>query len=158
MDCQELLKIRNFGPIKDVELAVRPYMFFVGASGSGKSTILKVLAMMRHIFKLMNLRSYLKLGGVADTSINISSSQYLSNGGLIDFMNPDTHITYVNSGYEISLSTPIGLTGTKKVIDTDKLSLEKISFISDQRGAIASFLAHNNDGGSTGLLFLRDIQ
>ena len=40
MDCQELLRIKNFGPIKDVELVVRPYMFFVGASGSGKSTIL----------------------------------------------------------------------------------------------------------------------
>lgn len=153
MDCQELLRIRNFGPIKDVELVIRPYMFFVGASGSGKSTILKVLAMMRHIFKLMNLRSYLKLGGVADTSINISSSQYLSNGGLIDFMNPDTRITYVNFGYEISLSTPTGLTGTKKVIDADKLSLEKISFISDQRGAIASLLAHNNDGEALGFYF-----
>ncbi len=36
--------LNPFGPIKDVKLDnIKPFTFFIGESGSGKSTILKVL-------------------------------------------------------------------------------------------------------------------
>lgn len=55
---QEYLYIKNFGPVKRAEIEdIKQFMFFVGESGSGKSTILKVLAMMRHIYKQLNLTS-----------------------------------------------------------------------------------------------------
>ena len=52
MEQKEYLSIKSFGPIKDVKLDnIKPFTFFIGESGSGKSTILKVLAMMRHMCK-----------------------------------------------------------------------------------------------------------
>ncbi|WP_343689024.1 ATP-binding protein [Chitinophaga sp.] len=41
------LKIRKFGPLKEVELKIQDYMIFIGPQASGKSTILKIL----YIFK-----------------------------------------------------------------------------------------------------------
>lgn len=43
----EQLKIRKFGPLKEVELNIQDYMIFIGPQASGKSTILKLL----YIFK-----------------------------------------------------------------------------------------------------------
>lgn len=40
--------------------------------------------------------------------------------------------------------------GTRKVIPASDLSLEKISFLSDKRAAIASLLANNSDGAALG--------
>ena len=37
------LIIKNFGPIKDVELDVNDFMVFIGPQASGKSTISKTL-------------------------------------------------------------------------------------------------------------------
>lgn len=41
------LKIRKFGPLKEVELQIQDYMVFIGPQASGKSTILKII----YIFK-----------------------------------------------------------------------------------------------------------
>ncbi len=39
----EYLYIENFGPIVEVELKdIRPFTIFIGESGSGKSTVMKV--------------------------------------------------------------------------------------------------------------------
>ncbi|MCS2191298.1 hypothetical protein NXW14_24025 [Bacteroides thetaiotaomicron] len=95
MDTKEYLSIKSFGPIKDVKLDnIKPFTFFIGESGSGKSTILKVLAMMRHMCKQINLRSYLKLGNVIDKTIDLSISEYLRNGGMTDYVKNDTEIVY----------------------------------------------------------------
>ena len=77
---KESLVIKNFGPVTDIEIPeIAPYLFLIGESGSGKSTILKVLAMMRHMYKQINLRSYLKLGNVIDRTIELNFSDYLHN-------------------------------------------------------------------------------
>ena len=48
----EYLKIENFGPILEIELDdIRPLTVFIGESGSGKSTIMKVLSLFRWMFK-----------------------------------------------------------------------------------------------------------
>lgn len=145
---KESLRIKYFGPIKEVNLEeVMPFMFFIGESGSGKSTILKVLALMRHMYKQLNLRSYLKLGNVIDKTIDLSMGEYLRNGGMSDYISEKTELSYTKGDCEI-VYTPQGLRGTRKVISASNLSLEKISFLSDKRAAIASLLANNSDGAA----------
>ncbi|MDR2465842.1 MAG: ATP-binding protein [Prevotellaceae bacterium] len=40
---QESIIIRNFGPVKDMEIQnITPFTVFIGESGSGKSTIMKL--------------------------------------------------------------------------------------------------------------------
>lgn len=92
---KESLIIKHFGPIKEVNLEeVMPFTFFIGESGSGKSTILKVLALMRHMYKQLNLRSYLKLGNVIDKTIDLSMGEYLRNGGMNDYVTEKTELSY----------------------------------------------------------------
>lgn len=155
---KESLRIKYFGPIKEVNLEeVMPFMFFIGESGSGKSTILKVLALMRHMYKQLNLRSYLKLGNVIDKTIDLSMGEYLRNGGMSDYISEKTELSYTKGDCEI-VYTPQGLRGTRKVISASNLSLEKISFLSDKRAAIASLLANNSDGAALGFYLLETFR
>ena len=152
---KESLVIKSFGPIRDVELSDIPqFLFLIGESGSGKSTVLKVLAMMRHIYKQLTLRSYLKQGNVIGKSIVFSFDEYLRNGGMVDYVRYDTELVYTKENITITYTPKAGLQGTKNVvIKADLLSLEKISFISDMRGAIASLLANNDKGEALGFFF-----
>lgn len=155
---KESLRIKYFGPIKEVNLEeVMPFMFFIGESGSGKSTILKVLALMRHMYKQLNLRSYLKLGNVIDKTIDLSIGEYLRNGGMSDYISEKTELSYTKGDCEI-VYTPQGLRGTRKVISASNLSLEKISFLSDKRATIASLLANNSDGAALGFYLLETFR
>ena len=71
----ESIKIVNFGPIKEIEIAqVKPFMVLVGESGSGKSTIMKVLSLFRWIYKRINLRSYLRHSQAKDCLLYTSPS------------------------------------------------------------------------------------
>ena len=38
------LIVKNFGPLKDIEIEVREMVTFIGAQASGKSTLAKLLA------------------------------------------------------------------------------------------------------------------
>lgn len=155
---KESLRIKYFGPIKDVNLEeVMPFAFFIGESGSGKSTILKVLALMRHMYKQLNLRSYLKLGNVIDKTIDLSMGEYLRNGGMSDYISEKTELSYTKGDCEI-VYTAKGLKGTRKVISAADLSLEKISFLSDKRATIASLLANNSDGSALGFYLLETFK
>ena len=159
MEQKEYLSIKSFGPIKDVKLDnIKPFTFFIGESGSGKSTILKVLAMMRHMCKQINLRSYLKLGNVIDKTIDLSISEYLRNGGMTDYVKNDTEIVYSKGDCNITYTPQKGLKGTRKIISSENLSLEKISFFSDKRGAIAPLLANLSDGAALGFYFTETFQ
>ena len=155
---KESLRIKQFGPIKEVSLEeIKPFTFFIGESGSGKSTILKVLALMRHMYKQLNLRSYLKLGNVIDKTIDLSMGEYLHNGGMSDYVSEKTEISYTKGDCEI-VYTAKGLKGTRKIISASDLSLEKISFLSDKRAAIASLLANNSDGAALGFYLLETFK
>lgn len=50
----EKLIIRNFGPIKDVELELKKFNVIIGENATGKSTIAKVLAICRYFSYISN--------------------------------------------------------------------------------------------------------
>ena len=57
---KESITVRNFGPLKDVRIEdIKPLTVFIGESASGKSTLMKVIVLMRYIYKMVNIRSYL---------------------------------------------------------------------------------------------------
>lgn len=51
MKLKEKLIVKNFGPIVKAEIDIKPFMVFIGESGSGKSVILKLLSLFRWTFK-----------------------------------------------------------------------------------------------------------
>ena len=44
---EERLIVRNFGPVNNLDIEIRPLTLFIGTQGSGKSTISKLLTICR---------------------------------------------------------------------------------------------------------------
>ena len=64
---KESIHIKNFGPLRDVRIDdIKPLTVLIGDSASGKSALMKVVALMRYIYKRANIYSYLKNAGVND--------------------------------------------------------------------------------------------
>lgn len=140
----EYLYIENFGPIIEIELDdIKPFSVFIGESGSGKSTIMKVLSLFRWIYKRVNLRSYLKLSNIKKTKITFNIKSLMKTSGIFEFLKSDSVIIYRRDGYEIRMENMS--VSAKKDIELDNLCLDKICFISDKRSMIPDILSHGLD-------------
>lgn len=136
---KEYLRIQNFGPIIDVELDnITPLTVLIGESGSGKSTIMKVLSMFRWIYKRVVLRSYVRQANIKKTGIGIQMRTLLKTSQLNEYLKSDSEIVYRRGEYEISYRN--GKLNAQADIPASDLSLEKICFISDKRSMIPDFL------------------
>lgn len=138
----ESLTIRNFGPIKEIEIPIlRPLNVFVGPSGSGKSTIMKVLAAFQWLYKMLCIRSYLKRSGVKRSPFRFRVEDLLKHNGLSGYMQPDTEIIYRNESTELIYNRRRKLQGANTLVPPQEISLEKIAFISDKRMTIPNILS-----------------
>lgn len=141
-DMRESITIRNFGPINEVVIPeLRPLNVFVGKSGSGKSTIMKVLAAFQWIYKMNCVRSYLKRSGLRKSPFRFRLEDMLKRGGLNSYLRQDTEIIYSNNGVEFVYRKGEKLIGVQSVMPKESLSLEKIAFISDKRGSIPNIVS-----------------
>lgn len=78
----EKLVVRNFGPISNLDITIRPLTLFIGTQGSGKSTIAKLLTICRELrwwYQVPNGRDFHKR---------------LRNYGIIDYLQEDSYIQY----------------------------------------------------------------
>lgn len=135
----EYLRIQNFGPIVDIELEdIVPLTILIGESGSGKSTIMKVLSLFRWIYKRVVLRSYVRQARIKKTGIGIQMKTLLRTSQLNEYIKSNTEITYRRGNYVIVYSK--GKLNAQADIPANDLSLEKICYISDKRSMIPDFL------------------
>ncbi len=137
---QESITIRNFGPIKEIEINdIRPFTVFIGESGSGKSTIMKVLVLFRWIYKMVNIRSYLKHANISKSPFEFDFKSYLNNNGISDYLKPETDIIYQKGSIIIHYKT--ALRSSPISVPKEELSWEKMCFIADKRNLIPDILA-----------------
>jgi ABC-type ATPase involved in cell division len=135
----ESIIIRNFGPVKDIEIRpISPFTVFIGESGSGKSTIMKLLVLFRYLFKMVNIRSYLKHSKISQSPFRLRFDSYLKQNGLGAYLKENTEIIYENGEIEISFKNK--KLNTNAIISKDKLSLEKLCFVADKRNLIPDLL------------------
>lgn len=127
----EHLYLKNFGPIREMDIDLKPLMVFIGESGSGKSAILKLLSLLRWVHKRNNLRSYFvknHLANEIDFSV-ISFTELLAISGLKEFVKDDTEIVFTTE--------QVTYKSNGKVLDTPfiegSFSLDKVLFLSDNR-------------------------
>lgn len=140
---KESLEITNFGPIKDIVIwDLKKINVFIGESGSGKSTIMKVLAMMRWIYKMMCVRSYLKLSGISNTPFRLNLSNILTKNGLKPFLHSNTSIRYSNGNFDIMIQNG-KIVIPQKTVKEEELTIQKIAYISDKRVMIPDLAAGN---------------
>ncbi|MDR1201133.1 MAG: AAA family ATPase [Tannerellaceae bacterium] len=151
---KESIVIRNFGPIRCVEISdIKPFIVFIGGSGSGKSTILKVLALFRWIYKMHNIRSYLKHANVSQSLFNLDFRQYLKNNGFTNYLKSDTEIIYQRGNIKVVYKEKLM---ASQLVSKEELSLEKVSFICDKRNLIPDILAERRPDKRPMSFFLWD--
>ena len=140
---KESIEIRNFGPIKDVSLwNLKKVNVFIGESGSGKSTVMKVLAMMRWIYKMICVRSYLKVSGISNTPFRLRLDAILSKNGLKPFLRNDTVILYSNGDFDIQIRNG-KILFPQKIVSPDELTIQKVAYISDKRVLVPDLAVGN---------------
>jgi ABC-type lipoprotein export system ATPase subunit len=138
---KESILIKNVGPIKEIEIDdIRPFTVFIGESGSGKSTIMKVLVLFRWLYKMLNIRSYLKYANISQTPFKFDLKSNLNYNGVSDYIRPDSEVIYHKGSTKIHYKSVLR---TSKIVEKNELSLEKMSFISDKRNLIPDILAGN---------------
>ena len=152
---QESIIIRNFGPVKDIEIKdIRPFTVFIGESGSGKSTIMKVIVLFRWIYKMMNIRSYLKHANITESPFKFDFKELLNTNGLIEyFKEGKTEIIYKKGSVSIHYKSKLG---TTPIVPTEELSLEKMCFIADKRNLIPEILAAKKNDSIPMSFFLEE--
>lgn len=97
---EEILHIKNFGPITDVKLDLKKFNVIIGENATGKSTIAKVLAMCRYfsfIVKTHFTPEDIKSGEGSDFS------QGLQSWGLDEFYKNGSEISYTNVDYSFQI-------------------------------------------------------
>ena len=143
----ESLLIKNLGPLSNVVMDdIRAVLVLVGASGSGKSLILKVLAMMRHVCKRQLIRRAMKLSGVKRASFRIRKDSYLRFADIEHLVRASTVIEYVLTGNGVTCHVKYGAHGFEAQFDnnTDAVQAEagpflKVAFVSDARNLLSSW-------------------
>lgn len=141
---QESIKIKNLGPIKDIHIQnIKPFTVLIGESGSGKSTLMKAISLFRWIYKMHNIRSYLKHSNISKSPFRFRLDTYLKNCGFEQFVNSDTEVVYTTyfpaSGAEYQIrmhGNKLSGTGNNELIGEADIYFNKISFISETRNII----------------------
>lgn len=94
------LVIRNFGPVKEVDIKLKRVNLIIGPQSSGKSTVLKVACfcdwMERQIELTQKPWEYCNHNAVLSNLIEFHK--------LLGYMNPDTFISYENDAVAFSYS------------------------------------------------------
>lgn len=127
----EHLYLKNFGPIKEMDVDLKPLMVFIGESGSGKSAVLKSLSLLRWVHKRNNLRSYFIKNHLAN-EIDFSSINFtklLAISGLEEFIKDTTEIVFTTEQVTYKSNGKV----LEMPLIEKSFSLDKVLFLSDNR-------------------------
>ena len=135
---------------------IKPLVVFIGESASGKSTLMKVIALMRYIFKMLNIRAYLKNANISKSPFRLRFDSLLQDG-LEKYFMADTEISYSveTNGHTYKIEYKQKKLNANINIDKGDLMFFKESFISETRSAIPTWAskAASNKGAELGYYF-----
>lgn len=135
---KESITIKNVGPLKNIQIDdIKPLTVFIGKSASGKSTIMKIVVLMRYIYKMVNIRSYLRNAKITRSPFKLRFDSLLHDG-LDKMITADTEIYYTvemnGNAYTISYAKK-NLQASINIPNND-LVFFKESYISETRSVI----------------------
>ena len=146
---RESIRIKNVGPLRDIDLSdIRPLTVFIGESASGKSTLMKAIALFRFIFKKAAIRSYLKNAKISRSPFKMQFLTWAKNCGLDTYLKEDSEIVY-----SVTVDDQVyTISSTAKKLDcnlsipNEHLTFSKISFIPESRNTIPMWLQNGSKG------------
>ncbi|EKJ5635709.1 ATP-binding protein [Campylobacter coli] len=121
--------IKNLGPIQEAEIILKPFVVFIGKSGSGKSVILRTISMLKWLYKHEWMQSFYEpklLNSISQEKFN----EYLKESMLDTYIDKRTEIAFIDD------KTPVIEIKNKEIIIhqiKNKNPIGKIVFINDTR-------------------------
>lgn len=149
---KESIRIKNMGPLRDVYIEdIRPMTILIGESGCGKSLLMKTLILFRYIYKMLNIRWYLKNSNVNKSRFKLAIGNLLSPELKRYFIKNkllEVDYTVEINGNKHSVAFRNGTidrNSTDKSIPNEDLMFLKESWISEMRNIIPDWdsFAHN---------------
>ena len=140
---KESIIIKNFGPLKEVEIDdIKPLTVFIGKSAGGKSIIMKVIVLMRYIYKMVNIRSYLKNAKITRSPFKLRFNSLLHDGlkGMITAQTEIYYTVEINGNKYTLKYTNRGLQSDINIPDKD-LIFFKEAYVSRMRSLIPIWAA-----------------
>lgn len=156
---KEYITIKEFGPLKNIEnLEIKPFTVLIGESASGKSTLMKVVAMMRYLYKMANIRSYLYRSNITKSPFRIRLDTMMKRQGMTKMFTKDSLIVYrvqMDDGVSYEVRIENGSLKKTVVIESHHLMLCKDSFVSENRNIIPTWVQTSwvNKGATLGFYF-----
>lgn len=100
---KERLEIKNFGPVKNLNIEILPLTLFIGTQGSGKSTISKLIA----IFRNKEWQKYANEDQefLKKSFIDFNIDEYFQKDSYISYQNNKIKITYQSGKFSIEPTT-----------------------------------------------------
>lgn len=87
----ERLVVRNFGPITNLDIEIRPFTLFIGTQGSGKSTVSKLLTICRDIRWWLQI---LTEENVMKPFVDFGINEYFQEDSFFSYVFDDDEIKY----------------------------------------------------------------
>lgn len=139
-EMKESIIIKNLGPLKDIHIEdIKPFTLLIGESGSGKSSLMKCVSLFRYLFKMENIKAYLKNSKISKTPFRIHIMKHFKDSGLDEFISDLTVINYkvkFENGDVIELKFENKKYKAPSKISSSNLHFTKISFITENRNII----------------------
>ena len=156
---KEYITIKNFGPLTKIEnLEIKQFTLLIGESASGKSTLMKVVAMMRYLYKMANIRSYLYRSKITKSPFRIRIDSMLKRQGMTKMFSKESTIVYsvvMDDGRQYDIRIENGVLKKAEIIEQEHLIFCKDSYISENRNIIPTWTqtSWKNKGATLGFYF-----
>lgn len=156
---KEYITLRNIGPLRNVDhFCIQPFTILIGESASGKSTLLKLICLMRYLYKMTNIRSYLKHSKITNSPFRLRFDSMMKKAGMEKMLRAESFIEYtveMDDGTRYTIRMKDKKLDKLPVIASAHLSFNKVSFISENRNLIPIWnqKASLNAGASLGFYF-----
>ena len=138
---KESIIIRKLGPISNLEIPeIKQLTVLIGKSSTGKSAVMKTIAMMRYIFKRENIKSYLKNSNIKKSPIRTSIKNISKLGSLLTSNTEIIYkVTIESTEYTLTCKN-LKIEVSPKAISKKDLTFIKGSYISESRSFILSMI------------------
>lgn len=155
---KEYITIKEFGPLKNIEnIEIKQFTVLIGESASGKSTLMKIVAMMRYLYKMANIRSYLKHSKIAKSPFRMRLSTMMERQEMGKMFTKNSILIY-RMVMDADVSYEVRIENGKLFVPSiakEHLLFSKASFISENRNVIPTWTqkAWKNKGATLGFYF-----
>jgi len=152
---KESIHIQNFGPLRDVRIDdIKPLTVLIGDSASGKSTLMKVITMMRQAYQRENITSYLRNANINESDIDKINLWTLlpDSGSVADIKHMFTHYPNLD-GENIEIDYTVRMPSGKEYIlnhnyrylilcdhiDKADMSFSQEAFVAETRSMLSTW-------------------